>query len=463
MRDILTKLRSCYSGELFDAWQNRRLAAHERVLAALRARFFLHTWRSYIEQMAEAYPDLYRTSRSFISSASFNIFNRLCDSLVMLVLAYARFYPEQPFCPWLLGTEFVEHFFGLARTLLPDFTYGELLKLVKHVMLRQHILLSGKLDTKKERTSRAGYILDYDTSPLTPSQLDDARVQMPDDLLNRLVELAYTEATEISNQLLYLPIPALPLSLTPLRPPNPLHRRGKKKVSEEAAENEPDSDDDDPSDQSDIDEEDEDDEGESEGDLGLSPSESSKHVSGSPGDVQELSSVTADAARYAARYAALSEDFEDCLSELPPAEQENAPVSESPPPADNSRLCSTSSSTPFGPQQAPQAGSLHLAFTRQSRLLDSDGKIDPGLMIKMRSGNQSGTPTRSERVVALDPKFALARLRDPEAKLSSREASHRIRVVQELAVGPKKPKTAREKRWQATAKLLETVISEDGE
>ncbi|KAL1941730.1 hypothetical protein VTO73DRAFT_6730 [Trametes versicolor] len=35
-------------GELFDAWLNRRLSAQDRVLAALRARFFLYIWQCHI-------------------------------------------------------------------------------------------------------------------------------------------------------------------------------------------------------------------------------------------------------------------------------------------------------------------------------------------------------------------------------------------------------------------------------
>ncbi|KAG1758086.1 hypothetical protein EDD22DRAFT_850305 [Suillus occidentalis] len=67
---------------------------------------------------------------------SFHIFNRLCDTLVLLASIFAKEYLNQPFYPWLLGTEFVEHFFGLARMLLPDFAYAKLVKIVQHVMSR---------------------------------------------------------------------------------------------------------------------------------------------------------------------------------------------------------------------------------------------------------------------------------------------------------------------------------------
>ena len=109
------------------------MPVRDRVLCVLRARFWLHFWHEHILAMAQHYPDSYSLQRSFISPASFHIFNRLCDTLVLLVIAHARYYPNQAFCPWLYGTEFVEHFFGLARMILPNFTYAEMLKMGQHI------------------------------------------------------------------------------------------------------------------------------------------------------------------------------------------------------------------------------------------------------------------------------------------------------------------------------------------
>ncbi|KAJ7212583.1 hypothetical protein GGX14DRAFT_393484 [Mycena pura] len=58
--------------------------------------------------------------------------------------------------PWLLGTEFVEHFFDLAWMMLPNFTYAEFLKLVQHVMVRQQILFLGHFKEKPEQNHRVG-------------------------------------------------------------------------------------------------------------------------------------------------------------------------------------------------------------------------------------------------------------------------------------------------------------------
>lgn len=135
-------------------------------------------WRLDILKLSKKYPDPYSTARSFISPASFHIFNRLCDSLVLLAVVYARCYPDHPFCPWLFGTEFVEHFFGLARMLLPNFTYSEFLKMVKHIMVRQHLLLSGKFAQQKDQNSACGYIMDYDATPIKHMALIEVRIEV---------------------------------------------------------------------------------------------------------------------------------------------------------------------------------------------------------------------------------------------------------------------------------------------
>lgn len=188
---------------MFDAWLNRNMSIKNRALAVIRARYFLYFWRIHIQDLSSHFPDLFLTARSFISPASFHIFNRLCDTLLILILVYARYYPNQPFCPWLLGTEFVEHFFGLARMLLPNFTFAEFLKLVQHVMIRQRILLSGDFREGRERNSAAGYHLDFDSTPLTSEdQMLNTVGRMLDSDLNILVEIGFDEARKICTQIL---------------------------------------------------------------------------------------------------------------------------------------------------------------------------------------------------------------------------------------------------------------------
>ena len=295
------------------------MSLNDRLLAAYRTKFFLRIWKEHVAKMSKRFPDLYKASRSFISSQSFNIFNRLCDSLILLALAYARFYPEHPFCPWLLGTEFVEHFFGLARTLLPDFTYAELLKLVKHIMLRQHILLTGSIKYKKERNSRSGYILDYDPTPLTPAQLQQTRVVISNELMNHIVELAHDEATAICKQLLGMASPPLPWVHVPLQAPTARRQRSKPIVTDEAEGDEDEAEDEDEDEVEPVEADDEENEAQPEPDQ----QPQSHDGSALPNDV-------ADAALYTARYSALSEDYEATLSELPAEADEGTSPLEAP-------------------------------------------------------------------------------------------------------------------------------------
>src|ERR1700683_5003231 len=78
------------------------------------------------------------------------------------------------------------------------------------------MLLSEKFDIKKERTSRVGYILDYDASPLTKEELLYAHVALTTDDIHQLVELGYREAVQICKDLLHMPVPQPPLILAPL-------------------------------------------------------------------------------------------------------------------------------------------------------------------------------------------------------------------------------------------------------
>jgi hypothetical protein len=82
-------------------------------------------------------------------------------------------------------------------------------------MFCQCMLLYGKFSLKKERTSRVGYILDYDTSPLT-EELLRCRVTLTTEDIHRLVDLGYCKAVQICKDLLHMPVPQLPLILAPL-------------------------------------------------------------------------------------------------------------------------------------------------------------------------------------------------------------------------------------------------------
>lgn len=417
---------------MFDAWMNRRLSVHERVLAVVRARMFLHNWYHHIKVLSRAFPDLYSLARSFISPASFNIFNRICDNLISLVMAYAKYYPDHPFCPWLMGTEFIEHFFGLARSLLPDFAYAELLKMVKHIMTRQKLLLGGKFDDRRERNSRSGYILDYDATPLTSEELSKACIIITTLQINQLVELGHREADVICRKILHLIIPKAGTPLVPLSGPSPSPKSKNNINTQNTADSE---------DEEEIDNWEGDDE-ESDGEEDTYEDD--------PEDDDEAATVIA-ATRDAARYSELTAQFEATLEE---AQRSPEPDFIGPPP----------------PPLPPPPPSPPPLLVLKSDILNDDGSLSILKMLNSRDRHQSSTTTHSERVLAVDPKFNKEKTTANEnpdivklVNLSVKEGSHRVSVAQDLALVNDKPKKMRQMRWQMVANELSRIIPTQGQ
>ncbi|KAF9548288.1 hypothetical protein CPC08DRAFT_729533 [Agrocybe pediades] len=459
-------------GTLFEAWMNPCMKLHDRVTAALRARFWLHCWHRHITTLAGRYPDLYSTSRSFISAASFQIFNRLCDTLVILALVFSVFYPTIPFCPWLFGTEFVEHFFGIARQLLPNFSYAEFLKMVQHIMVRQRILESGLLKSKRERDSAVGYMFDASADmrkvvndSSATSALEPSNANLTRDDLGKLVEVAYTEATYICRDILHIPVPRLeaskPLELRPLGAP------ALRKPVEVAALEDPLSETEDT--MSDIEEDD--------------VEQTSEVTTSEPQhDTDSVDAVATIASSDTAQYSALCEDLDTILQEAQLTEEDIVipkiaaplvplvPGSESSytsiPPSSSAAVTSTIS-------QATRTGPVAIT----SALVDvTTSTISVSELMKYRGNVQSGTTAKSERSVVIQPKYTLRKVLDatstpitaetpaadsPETKFNTKEASHRLRVAQELNTELKKVevKKMRQIRWETAAKSIETLLT----
>ncbi|KAJ7215860.1 hypothetical protein GGX14DRAFT_606774 [Mycena pura] len=371
--------------------------------------------------MNKKFPDLYSTQRSFISPASFHIFNRLCDTLLLLVLIYSRFYPDQPFCPWLLMTDFVEHFFGLARMMLPNFTYADFLKIVQHVMVRQRILLSGSFKEKRDRKANQGYVLDFDNTPLTAEDRKLAQLAVTETEMNSLVEVAYQEHALITTSLLHIPAltptAAKPVKLTRLGSAPP-----KRTPANRSSEDDSDT---------------EDDEDEETEDVEV------------PLELTEAANLEL-AAQDAARYSALCDDYDAAVEEA-----ESAPAAvyepDKPPPH-----------LPSVPVLAPPA--------IQSEFI-VDGKLSIAMMITARLHCQSGATTKGEKVIRVDSKYALGRIAraacknddddtEPE-EMTLQEGSNAVRVLQDLnsATHANKLPTARELRWKTAAKAIQTMVN----
>jgi len=91
-------------------------------------------------------------------------------------------------------------------------------------------------------------------------------------------------------------------------------------------------------------------------------------------------------------------------------------------------------------------------------------------MLQVRRKLQSGTMTKSEHVVRINPKFALQQatdVTDPKdkngkLKMTTQEASQCARVAQAIAKAIETKKKARETWWQNFAKGLQNVIPNEG-
>ncbi|KAJ7136427.1 hypothetical protein C8R43DRAFT_1089454 [Mycena crocata] len=310
-----------------------------------------------------------------------------------------------PFCPWLLGTEFVEHFFGLARMMLPNFTYAEFLKMVQHMEVRQRILLSGRFKEKRERNAGVGYVLDFDASPLTAEDRKLAEVKLTDSDINALVELAFEEASLICTQLLHIPAPkptnAKPLRLAAL---GAAMRTGKQSAPGDS----------DPESDFDPDEEDDEKADEEDYDNTLQEVESNPVVFGPP---------------------------------LPPSPPSTVVVDDS-------------VSTPFIPKSEiiDGQGKLSVALMLQARLHWQAGTTTRSQKtLKIDSKYALSRISRNVGINADDDT-------EPE-KMTPQEASQRVRIAQDSnsQLQDSKPRKDRELRWKNVATTLQRLVNTNGE
>ncbi|KAF9236407.1 hypothetical protein BU15DRAFT_76980 [Melanogaster broomeanus] len=414
-------------GTLFEAWLSRSMSTTDRVLAAMRARLWLHLIHQHVLRLTAEFPDLYSTTRSFISPSSFHIFNRLCDSLVLLALAYSNWYPNHPFCPWLLGTEFVEHFFGLARTFLPNFAYAELLKMVQNVMVRQKLLLNSNFREVREKESAAGYSFDYDPYPLTTAHLRKLRANLTSQDLNAIIEVAYREAAQICKDILRIRVPALrdghPLALAPLGVPIPKLKRSRGSATRS----------DDPE--------------ESESAI------DSADESGDDSEEEGYTSSESDPAQAALEVATLSSLCDDLEAG---AAEAAAIVTLGPTPSVLAAVRVQSEPSP-----SPGTSETGHTLVLKSAILDENGKASVALMLKTRLLHESKATVRSERVVQLDPKFTLHKTLssiNKDSKMTVQEASHRVRIAQALDSAFVQAKKARELHWQSATRAIAQLV-----
>ncbi|KAJ7246708.1 hypothetical protein C8J57DRAFT_1241344 [Mycena rebaudengoi] len=189
-------------GELFDAWMKRSMPHTERVVCVFRARHFLTIWRSNIVNAESRYPDLFSKQSSFLADSSFLILMRFCDQFILLILAHLEHYRNVPFMPWHHGTHFLEHFFGIARSFIADFSFGQLIEMYKHILIRVRILASSQYNTKKEKDSNNGYVFDFVDSGLTTEEIAMLKDIPSRADIDRACETAWAEAQRSRRNLL---------------------------------------------------------------------------------------------------------------------------------------------------------------------------------------------------------------------------------------------------------------------
>ncbi|KAF9526823.1 hypothetical protein CPB83DRAFT_837122 [Crepidotus variabilis] len=341
-------------GQLFEAWMSPSMTTHERVLAALRARFWLHYWRQHV---------------------------------LGLSLAFAKFYPDQPFCIWLIATDFVEHFFGISRKLLPNFSYVEFIKIAQHVMI------------------------------------------------------AHDEAVRICRDILSIPVSQprgeKPLVLVSLGAATAKRAHGKKAKNggDDAGDNADGYASDIGDEESDGDNEEDDD------DQNTSIGVTNKAV-----PIVPLGDAAAVAAHETAAFSAICQDLEVIVESAGMNGEDIAlplPVSFNKPPI--------------------TVADVFVPVQNKGTLVDSSSKIAIHLLLKNRKSLQSGTVTKSERVVAISKKYTgelhekITADGGKEIKFKADEAAHRLWIAQETNTELKREevKKTRQVRWQSIAKQIE--------
>ena len=286
--------------------------------------------------------------------------------------------------------------------LLPYFSYAELVKMVQHVMLRQQHLLFDRFKEKHQKESRVGYLLDVDTSPLSEVEFHLLQAKLTLLALNQLVELGFREAMLICRQILRIPVasptqdspvPLVPLSaLSKIRQKaEPMKPTASKLPDTTASEEHNDSD-------------------------GLTDNDSLHDIASILDDEShddsmsqdemldrdsDFTSLAALSAHSTARYSALCDNVESLVTSdhgntnihVRSAHQQYASAD-----SNNSSPITVNLNSP---------ASLEMGTpTLSSHVLGPDGNVSLVNMVESHQHFQSGTTTRSECIIQLNPKFS---------------------------------------------------------
>ncbi|GBB90981.1 hypothetical protein RclHR1_18060001, partial [Rhizophagus clarus] len=128
------------------------------------------------------------------------VFGELFDAYLNHSVSHkTHYYSNFPFFPWEHGTEAIEHIFGLARQIVPDFTYYEFYKIVNRVMYRDKLLRLENLTSNQGKTLAQGYIFDIDGYVLPENEIELLRQWPNDDEISDAIRIAYSNASSFMN------------------------------------------------------------------------------------------------------------------------------------------------------------------------------------------------------------------------------------------------------------------------
>ncbi|KAF9034576.1 hypothetical protein BJ165DRAFT_1534007 [Panaeolus papilionaceus] len=390
-------------GCLFEAWMSPDMSISKRILAATRARFWLHYCHRHV------------SCRSISQSLFINKPSPSFTLTYRSALASSR--------PSSLNTSLV--------------------------LLVSFCQTSRLLKTKRERDSASGYIYSPDTDMHKSSKVAPLTITLSKDELDHLIKLGHDEAAQICHDILHIPMPRFsaqkPVTLIPL---------GAWKVSNIGKDTM--LDDEDSEYASDVNDEHDSDE---------EPPQRLHEEVAIP-----LSKAAEEASEAVAAFEAFASTFEpeddSALKQL--LEQGHFDIAI--PIATDSGVVVPHANTCGDDEQAPEFISSRILSEADSLgLAPIRSRVSIVKIMESRSCIQSGTTTKSERIVKISSKYVNLEKQQSKGdskinkpKFTPQEASHRLRIAQEVNQELKKDveKKTRQLRWQnAIKEVKDAVIS----
>ncbi|CAB4419112.1 unnamed protein product [Rhizophagus irregularis] len=199
-------------GELIDSYLNRDISNHERIKMVMISSFFLRIWEQFIQNASDKYEEIFANDRNFLAHQTYEILSFLVDSMILLIIAHREYYNSMPLLPWMHGSEACEHFFGMARQHLPDFTYADLIYLIPKIRHVTNAYYNSAIvnPNSEYKTSRVGYICDYFEGNVDNLN-SSLKIWPTDDEIRVLINDAYREANALA-KCVSMVVTLLPLS-----------------------------------------------------------------------------------------------------------------------------------------------------------------------------------------------------------------------------------------------------------